>query len=602
MTNWRLSQLDLHIDTRGEIELHQSVNRLRGRLHDVEQPLVGPHLELLTRLLVDVRRTVDGELLDARREGNGTTDQSTRAARRIGDIASRLVEHSMIERLQANPDILRFHVPTDAKEPTNRSFRPRPAYLTKLKSEPRDPDPESRGWRPILLRDVRDNPRAYRTAAFADREPEARVHGDRSDQLDRQVHVVARHHHLGALGENDLAGDVRRPEVELRTIVGEERRVTAALVLRQDVHFGREVGVRRDRAGLGQNLAALDVLTADAAQKRADVVARLALIEQLAEHLDARDDGLLGVANADDFDFVANLHDAGLDTAGHDGAAAGNREQVLDRHLKRIVERTPRGREPLVDRVHQLEDGILADLGVLLLERGERRARHDRNIVAVEIALRKLLANFQLDQLERLRIGDLVDLVQVNVHRWNADLLGEQDVLLGLRHRAVGGRHDQDRSVHLGGAGDHVLHIVGVARAIDVCIVALVSLILDVRGRNRDAALALFGGLVDVRIVNELGAALRREDLRDCRRQRRLAMVDVTDGADVHMRLVALEFSLRHFTPLLLRGIRAARPHRGRAHNYKFALTLASPSPRRRRSAAPRHSARTAWCTEPVPG
>src|SRR5690242_9272863 len=97
MTNWRLSQLDLHIDTRGEIELHQSVNRLRGRLHDVEQPLVGPHLELLARLLVDVRRTVDGELLDARREGNGTANESTRPARRIGNVASCLIQHSMIE-------------------------------------------------------------------------------------------------------------------------------------------------------------------------------------------------------------------------------------------------------------------------------------------------------------------------------------------------------------------------------------------------------------------------------------------------------------------------------------------------------------------------
>jgi len=28
-------------------------------------------------------------------------------------------------------------------------------------------------------------------------------------------------------------------------------------------------------------------------------------------------------------------------------------------------------------------------------------------------------------------------------------------------------------------------------------------------------------------------------------------MVDVTDGADVHVRLIPLEFSLRHFTPLL---------------------------------------------------
>ena len=62
--------------------------------------------------------------------------------------------------------------------------------------------------------------------------------------------------------------------------------------------------------GLAQHLAALDVLTADAAEQRADIVARLALVEQLAEHLDAGDDGLLGVADADDLDFLADLDDA----------------------------------------------------------------------------------------------------------------------------------------------------------------------------------------------------------------------------------------------------------------------------------------------------
>jgi hypothetical protein len=42
------------------------------------------------------------------------------------------------------------------------------------------------------------------------------------------------------------------------------------------------------------------------------------------------------------------------------------------------------------------------------------------------------------------------------------------------------------------------------------------------------------------------------EHLGDGRGQRRLAMVDVTDGADVEMGLVALELGLRHFGVLLL--------------------------------------------------
>ena len=42
------------------------------------------------------------------------------------------------------------------------------------------------------------------------------------------------------------------------------------------------------------------------------------------------------------------------------------------------------------------------------------------------------------------------------------DLAGQQDVLARLGHGAVGGADHQDGAVHLGGAGDHVLDVVGV--------------------------------------------------------------------------------------------------------------------------------------------
>ena len=98
-------------------------------------------------------------------------------------------------------------------------------------------------------------------------------------------------------GSVDDAGDVRGAEVELRAVVVEERRVPAALVLAQDVDLRLELGVRGDRARLDDDLAALDVLALDAAQQQADVLAGLALVEQLAEHLDAGDGRrLLGLA------------------------------------------------------------------------------------------------------------------------------------------------------------------------------------------------------------------------------------------------------------------------------------------------------------------
>ena len=124
-----------------------------------------------------------------------------------------------------------------------------------------------------------------------------------------------------------------------------------------------------------------------------------------------------------------------------------------------------------------------------------------------------------------------------------------------LRHRAVGGADDEDRAVHLSSARDHVLDVVGVARAIDVRVMTLVRLVLDMRRVDRDAALPLLRSLVDVRVVLELRHALLGQNLRDCCRQRRLAVIDVADRTDVDMRLGSLKLLLCHivFSSLVTR-------------------------------------------------
>ena len=123
-------------------------------------------------------------------------------------------------------------------------------------------------------------------------------------------------------------------------------------------------------------------------------------------------------------------------------------------------------------------------------------------------------------------------------------------MLAGLGHRAVGRGHDQDRAVHLGGAGDHVLDVVGVAGAVDVGVVAGLGLVLDVGDGDRDPALALLGRVVDRVEGAVLGLALQGEVLGDRRGQARLAVVDVADRADVDVRLGALELLLGHVTVL----------------------------------------------------
>src|SRR6478672_81889 len=280
----------------------------------------------------------------------------------------------------------------------------------------------------LLLNDGGDDAGADGAATFADRETKLFFHRDRHDQVHFHRDVVARHHHFGAFGQMHDTGHVGGAEVELGPVVGEERGVTTAFFLGQDVSLSLELGVRLDRTRLRQHLAALDFLALGTAEQRTDVVAGLALIEQLAEHFDARDDGLLGVAQTDDFDFLADLDHAALDAAGHHGAAARDREHVFHRHQERLVDRTRRLRNALVDGLHKFEDRVVAELLVLVFKSGERRTLDDRNLVAGEFVLRQQLANLELDQFEQFRIVDHVALVEEYDQGGNADLTGQQDV------------------------------------------------------------------------------------------------------------------------------------------------------------------------------
>jgi hypothetical protein len=95
-------------------------------------------------------------------------------------------------------------------------------------------------------------------------------------------------------------------------------------------------------------------------------------------------------------------------------------------------------------------------------DRVDRRAADDRGVVAVGAVLGEELADLELDEVEELGVLDEVALVEEDDDLRHVHLAGQEDVLAGLRHRAVDGRHHEDRAVHLRGARDHVLHVVGV--------------------------------------------------------------------------------------------------------------------------------------------
>ncbi len=186
-----------------------------------------------------------------------------------------------------------------------------------------------------LFADRNDHSGANCAATFADRKTEFFFHCDWLDQFDVDCYVVAWHDHLSTFRQRAHTGDVCRTEVELRAIVGEERRMTATFIFGQDIGLSFEILVRLDRTSVAQDLATLYVFTTDTTDQRADIVTSSALVEQLAEHFNPSNRCFLRVFDADDFNFFANLDDPTLDTTRYNRATAGDGKHIFDWHQER---------------------------------------------------------------------------------------------------------------------------------------------------------------------------------------------------------------------------------------------------------------------------
>ena len=219
-------------------------------------------------------------------------------------------------------------------------------------------------------------------------------------------------------------------------------------------------------------------------------------------------------------------------------------EDVFHCHQEGLVHFPLRLRNAGVNSRHQFLDlGFPLSLALDGLQAGDL---NHGDVVAGEVVAGEQFADLHLHQFDDLFVIDHVALVQCNHQSGNAHLLGQKDVLLGLGHGAVGGGTHQDGAVHLSGTGDHVLHIVRVARAVHVGVVTSLGLVLNVSGVDGDAALTLFRGAVDVGVVLNFSLTLLGEHVGDRSGEGGLAVVNVADGADVDVGLVPFELLACH--------------------------------------------------------
>src|ERR1017187_2976818 len=133
-------RLDFDVHTGRQVELHQRIDRLLGRLQNVQEPFVRPDFKLLARLLIHVRRAQNSCDTAGSRQRNRTGDCCAGPFRGVHDFRRRLIQHTVIVCFQTDANSLsKGHYDLPKEKP--------------------------------LLNDLGNRTGAYRAAAFAKRKP-----------------------------------------------------------------------------------------------------------------------------------------------------------------------------------------------------------------------------------------------------------------------------------------------------------------------------------------------------------------------------------------------------------------------------------------------
>ncbi|CDE18803.1 uncharacterized protein BN767_00670 [Acidiphilium sp. CAG:727] len=370
-------------------------------------------------------------------------------------------------------------------------------------------------------------------------------------------YVVAGHNHFDSFGKFDGTGNVGSSEIELRSVVVEERSMSSAFFFGKDVNLTAEFGVSLNGAGFRDNLTPFDTASVDTTKKGAYVIACLRFVKSLSEHFKTgnnRSGGLF--LKTYDFNGIADVSYASFNSSGCNRTTTRDREYVFDGKKERLRIVSFRSGNVVVDSVHKFKDALsfggrknffFACAAGSLFESLKSRTLDDGGIVAGESVLVKKSSDFHFNEFEKFGIVYLVALVKEYDDIGNAYLTSKKDVFSGLRHRTVGSGNYEDRAVHLSSAGDHVLNVVRVSRAVNVSVVTLVGLILNVSRVNRNTSRLFFGRFIDLVISHCFGVAFASHNHRDSRSQSGLTVVNVADSTDVYVRFASVKFCFCHF-------------------------------------------------------
>ena len=273
------------------------------------------------------------------------------------------------------------------------------------------------------------------------------------------------------------------------------------------------------------------------------------------EHFKTRNSSRNGLIDKTyDFSGVTYVSRSSFYSAGCNRTASGNGEYVFNGKKERFNGISFRGRDIAVDGIHKLKNALafgsrknfcVGCAGRSLFKSLQSRTSDNRAIF--EALIFEGIGDFHFDELEKFGVVHLVAFVEEYNDIGNAYLTGKQNVLSGLRHRTVGRRNYENRAVHLSGTRNHILNVVRVSRAVNVCVVTFFGLILYVSRVNRNTASLLFGSFINLVVFHFCCLTFTRHNHSDSCGQSGLAVVNVADCADVNVGLAVVVLSLCHF-------------------------------------------------------
>src|SRR3990172_2261835 len=207
----------------------------------------------------------------------------------------------------------------------------------------------------FLFYNLTYNSGPYCPTTFPHCKPQSLFHRYRGYQIRLHRNIIPGHHHLYTLRQLAHPCHIRCPEIKLRPVTIEKRRVPPALLLSQYIYLSLKLRVRCYTPGLSQYHPALNLLLLRTTQQYPYVVTRLTLIQYLPEHLYSRNHCLLRSLYTNYLYLLSYPDYTPLNPARHYRTPAGYAEYILYRHHKRLVYVTLRHRYIFIHCLHQLQ-------------------------------------------------------------------------------------------------------------------------------------------------------------------------------------------------------------------------------------------------------